>query len=405
MIVKRRVNARRGRRQEFSYSAMIWISDGKGRRQLWGGTFPTLSEAKGTERRLLLDRDAGADLKPSRLTVAELCEQYVAEKRNKVKASTLQRSEELLKLLLPLIGSIKANSLKPSQISEAYNILLKRLSKRTVLHAHWQLHGALELAVTWGQLSVNAAGRVSAPKPEAFEGRAVDADELARLLDVVQSKPLAALIIVAIDSGARQGELLALRWSDVNLDAGLLHIGRSVRRLKGGFVFSDPKTKRSRRTVEISPPTAAALMTHRRQQIERRMKAGNLWANLDLVFPTGVGTPIEGNRVSMAFGKLATEAGLEGLRFHDLRHSSVSLLLQSGEPMADVSRRAGHATINVTVDTYGHGLGAGGSLGDDDGKYLEARSGGRRKRMVSKWLANAKTSLGRGRQWRQNWPF
>ena len=376
MIARRRVKPRVGRRQRFSYSPMIWVKDAAGRRsQLWGGTFPTLTEAKAAERKLLLDREAGADLKPITLTMAQLFEQYLDEKRSRVRASTLQRSLELLSLLQPLIGSMKASSLNPAHISEAYNSLLPRLSKRTVRHAHWQLHGALALAVKWGQLPANVASRVSPPEPEAFEGKAMGAEELSRLLQVIRPHPLAPLIITAIDSGARKGELTALRWSDLDLENGQLHIGRSVRRLKGGFVFSEPKTKRGRRTVVLSEPTIAVLRAHRQRQLEQRLRVGELWQDLDLIFPTRVGTPQDGNRASREFAKLAREAGVEPLRFHDLRHSSVSLLLQSGEPMADVSRRVGHATIAVTVDTYGHGLGAGGSMARTMGDILSQAIG------------------------------
>ena len=166
MIAARRVKPRIGSRQRFNYSPMIWVKDSAGHRsQLWGGTFPTLTEAKAAERQLLLEREAGADLRPMTLTVAQLFDQYLEEKRSRVRASTLQRSRELLNLLQPLIGSMKASSLNPAHISEAYNSLLPRLSKRTVRHAHWQLHGALSLAVKWGQLPANVASRVSPPEP------------------------------------------------------------------------------------------------------------------------------------------------------------------------------------------------------------------------------------------------
>lgn len=221
MIAKRNIKARPGRRQRFAYAPMVWVKEPDGRRrQLWGGTFCTMAEAKAAERKLILDRDAGRDIRPATVPVAALFEQYVAEKRNKVKASTLQRSRELLNLLEPHIGLMKAASLQPFHVSAAYNALLQSRSKRTVRHAHWQLHGALDLAVKWGQLPANIADRVSPPEPDAFEGKAMTGEELALLLDHIRSEPLAPLVLTAIDSGARQGELLALRWADVDWDAG-----------------------------------------------------------------------------------------------------------------------------------------------------------------------------------------
>ncbi len=305
MIYKRRRRTQPGMRQEYSYCPMIWVRDPSGRHQVWGGSFRTKAEARAAERKLLDERESGSDLKRSKLTVAEGFHQYIDEKRNKIKASTLQRSEELLANLEPLIGSVQVTKLRPADISAAYNQLQERLAKRTVRHCHWQLHGALELAVQWGQAPVNVAKRVTPPEPDEYEGRALTPDELARLLEFVRQSPLAPLILTAIDSGAREGELLALRWSDVDLDAGLVHIGRSVRRMKTGFVFSEPKTKRSRRTVELSEPTVNVLKRHRQRQLEQRLRAGELWIDHDLVFPADLGGPQDGSMISRMFGKLA----------------------------------------------------------------------------------------------------
>jgi integrase len=382
-VIAKRKRASKGKRQEYSYSPMIWVKEATGRRQVWGGSFRTKAEAKAEERRLLQERDAGGDLVRSKVAVAQVFDQYIAEKRSKVKASTLQRSQELLNLLRPLLGSIQAARLRPADVSRAYGELLGRLSKRTVRHCHWQLHGALDLAVRWGQIPVNAAGRVTPPEPDAFEGKSLSADELSHLLATIRPHPMAALIMTAIDTGAREGELLALRWSEVDLDAAVVRISRSVRRMKGSFIFSEPKTKRSRRTVELSLPALAVLRAHRQRQLEQRLMTGELWEDDDLVFPTDFGGPQDGTAISRAFSKLAREAGLEGLRFHDLRHSSVSLLLKNGESMADVSRRAGHAGIGVTVDTYGHQLGTRKSLAVTMGTILTEAVGD-----PEAWLAN-----------------
>jgi integrase len=351
---------------------MIWVKDAGGqRRQVWGGTFRTKAEAKAAERELLQKRDSGSDLKKSKLTVVDICEQYLAEKAGKGKASSRQRSQELLAHIVRALGSKSAVNLRPADVSAAYKRLEETLSKRTVRHVHWQLHAALELSVRWGQIPINAASRVSPPTADSFEARALSKDEVTSLLTSVRGKPLGPLVMTALDTGAREGELLALRWTDLDLDRGIAHISRSVRRSKGKWEFSEPKTKRSRRAVGISAPTVAMLKSHRQHQLERRLRLGEAWTDLDLVFPTGRGTPQNATEVSKSFRKLAAEAGFEGLRFHDLRHSSVSLLLGRGESMADVSRRVGHSGIGTTVDTYGHLLGTAPSLAATMGSILE----------------------------------
>ena len=271
---------------------------------------------------------------------------------------------------MPILGSTLVSRLRPSDISRAYDVLLKRLSKRTVRHCHWQLHGALELAVRWDQIPVNMAARVDPPEADAFEGRALSRDEVTSLLESIRTKPLAPLVMLALDTGAREGELLALRWSDVDFDSGVIHIGRSVRRIKEAFVFTEPKTRRSRRTVGMSAPQSPCSG----HTGDDSTSSACVWANcgrtLTSSSPRTPGLPRPAVR-SHAFKNAARSAGFDGLRFHDLRHSSVSLLLASGESMADVSRRAGHSGIGVTVDTYGHKLGVGASLAAAMGSILE----------------------------------
>jgi integrase len=384
MIYRRKRASRKGARQEYSYCPMIWVRDRDGdRRQIWGGSFRTKAEARAAERKMLEQREAGLDLKPTSLTVADLCRQYIDEKRTRLKASSLQRSEELLSHMVSALGTLPAAKLRAADVSRVENELQRKLSRRTVRHAHWQLHGALELAVKWNQIPANVAAKVSPPEPDPFEGRALTEDELRRLFEAMQGQAMAPLILLALDSGAREGELLALRWSDVDLDTGNIFVGRNLRRMKDGFHFSEPKTKRSRRTVEVSAPTRLILKAHRQRQLELRLRVGDVWTDLNLVFPTDLGTPQSGSYVSRAFKKIAARAGIDGVRFHDLRHSSVSLLLKSGEPMAVVSRRAGHSNIGTTVDTYGHLLDAGGSTSKVMGAIIE-KSGAD----LDRWLAN-----------------
>jgi integrase len=346
---------------------MIWVKSEDGtRRQLWGGSFRTKAEAKAEERRLLQERDAGADLAKSRLTMDDVFDQYLNEKQTKVKTSSLQRSKELLGHLRPILGSVQLVVLKPARISEAYNRLLSNIGKRTVRHCHWQLHGALELAVNWGQIATNVASRVTPPEPDDFEGRALSREEIGQLLGAMTSTEYEALVWLALDSGARQGELLALKTEDVDLEHGFIHIGRSVRRITGqGMVYSTPKTKLSKRTVEIAPATIVVLRAYRLAQKERRLRAGDLWdSGPDLFFTNDLGGPLDGVGVTKAFQKLVANAGLGQLRFHDLRHSSATRLLAAGARMDEIRTRMGHSSIMTTVNVYGHRSADGGAVAE-----------------------------------------
>ena len=204
----------------------------------------------------------------------------------------------------------------------------------------------------------------------------------------VTGTDLEAIVWLALDSGARQGELLALSMDDVDLEGGLIHIGRSVRRLRGqGMVFTAPKTKLSKRTVEIAPATIPVLRAHRTAQLEKRLKAGDLWdQEQNLFFSTATGEAMDGVGITKAFQKVAKDAGLGAIRFHDLRHSSVSFLLEAGAKMDDVRARVGHSSITTTVNTYGHRIAGSGSLGASmDGILAPA------DKDSDAWLASRKT--------------
>ena len=194
-----------------------------------------------------------------------------------------------------------------------------------------------------------------------------------QLLAALSGSDIEALVTLALDSGARQGELLALGVDDVDLDKGMIHIGRSVRRIAGqGMVFSSTKTKQSRRSVLIAAHTIAALRAYKAHQRERRLRAGELWdAKENLFFTNETDGPLDGVAVTKAFKKLVAQAGLGDLRFHDLRHSSISLLLAAGARMDEIRTRAGHSSITTTVN--------------DPGTSSTVFGG-----MVSKWLASPK---------------
>lgn len=182
-------------------------------------------------------------------------------------------------------------------------------------------------------------------------------EETRCLLEVAQGSPYYVLIYLALATGARLGELLALRWSDVDLDAGTMRISRTAHRLTGrGIVFHAPKTQRAVRPVALSAETVKVLKQHRRAQLEMRLTLGPAYGDQGLVFAWATGKPQDRGAVRRTFGKLTAKARVEGLRFHDLRHTAATLMLAAGIHPKVVSERLGHATIAITLDTYSHVL-------------------------------------------------
>jgi integrase len=150
----------------------------------------------------------------------------------------------------------------------------------------------------------------------------------------------------------RQGELFALRWSDINLDARTLNVRHTLRR--GTRTLAEPKTERARRTLRIGADVAAILREHRLRQLEERLAAGSLWHDGDFVFASSVGTPLDSQNVTHALQDALRRAGLRRQPFHDLRQAYATLLLEAGEDLAVISRSLGHANFSTTADVYAH---------------------------------------------------
>jgi integrase len=215
------------------------------------------------------------------------------------------------------------------------------------------------MAVRWGYLPRNPADTDAVDKPKAprHEIRPPEPAELARLIDTAQEAGdrLAPVWMLAAYSGARQGELLGLPWSDVDLDRGTLTIRRSLLRVTGTVPqFGEPKSDTSRRTISLPAVAVAALRAHKARQARERLAAAE-WADYGLVFCSQVGTPLMWRNVIRDFKKALKRAGLpETIRFHDLRHAHATLMLRAGVPLKVASGRLGHSSIGVTADLYQH---------------------------------------------------
>ena len=175
------------------------------------------------------------------------------------------------------------------------------------------------------------------------------------LLEAVADHRLEALITVAVGLGLRQGEALGLRWrEDIDLDAGLLSVQQTLERAGVEPRFGEPKTARSRRTINMPSTVAAALRRHRTRQLEERLAAGPRWRESGLVFTTTIGTAIDKSGLHKAFKAVLRAAGLPDIRYHDLRHTAATLLLAQGVDPRTIMETLGHSQISLTMNTYAH---------------------------------------------------
>jgi integrase len=302
----------------------------------------------------IADRDGGVLVDHQNMSVNDFFEQWLRDSvKGSVRASThASYKRQVARYVIPALGHVKLTKLTPAHVQHLYREMQDRgLSARTVQYTHAVLHRALKQAKRWGMVNINAAENVDRPQLKREEIRPLDRDQTRRLLEAAAGDRLRAFYVVAVSTGLRPGELLALRWSDVDLDAGKLRINRT---LSQGH-FTTPKTPRSRRKVELSNTAQAALKAHRKSQLEERMRRAAFWQDQDLVFPSTVGTPLSHRNVVRSFKALLVRAGLPAdTRLYDLRHTCATLLLNSNVHPKYVQELLGHASIAQTLDTYSH---------------------------------------------------
>jgi integrase len=223
-----------------------------------------------------------------------------------------------------------------------------------VRHVRATLRRALAVAQRDGLVMRNAAALAEPPKIEGHQVAALTPEAAAALLAAVEGHRLGPLIAVAMATGARQGELLGLPRSEVDLDGGSLTIRQALQRVGGKLHVGPPKSKTSRRTIPLPAVAVSALRRQRAQQGRERLAAGDRWQDSGLVFTSTIGSPLDGCNVTHTFQRLLKDAELPAMRFHDLRHGAASLLLARGVPLRTVMEQLGHSTITLTANTYSH---------------------------------------------------
>jgi integrase len=325
----------------------------------------TKKEAEYRLAELVHGVDTGDFVKPSKVTFAQFLERWLCDYAwPNLAPRTAEGYEHIIRRhLMPSLGSILLTQLKPEHLQRYYSQKLEsgrldgkgKLTQRTVRHHHVTLHDALQTAMKWGLLSRNPADGVESPRFQRPEMHTLDEDDVRAFLEAARSTPYHALFYLALFTGMRRSELPALRWDDIDLDLCHASVTRTLHHLRdGAIVFRAPKTAKGRRTVALPPSVALVLKEHRAEQEVIRSLLGTPLKDRDLVFSRPDGRPLLPDTVTHAWIKLAHRAGLKGIRLHDARHSHASLMLKQGIHPKIVQERLGHASIQITLDTYSH---------------------------------------------------
>jgi integrase len=347
-----------------------WVVDagrdpGTGKRkQKTKGGFDTKAAAEMALREFLVDFNSGTYVAPAVTTLAEYLDEWLVTSATHVRPTTQAGYRKDVANICTKLGGVRLGSLAPQQIEKAYAELMatggvsgRPLAPKTVKNVHTVLRRALGDAERLGLVSRNVVRQVRPPTAVRPEIVTWSADEVRQFLESVEDHRLRAVLVVLATTGMRRGEVMGLRWGDVDLEAGRMAVEQTLNTVNDKLSFGPVKTAKSRRRLSLDKQTIDALRRHRAEQDADRKRFGAGWGadGLDLVFRDQLGGPVHPDRFTRQFKTLVRQAGLPELRGpHNLRHTWATLALEAGVHPKVVSERLGHSTISITLDTYSH---------------------------------------------------
>lgn len=363
--------------------------DAKGKRiRKWSTFKGTKREAQDECARLITELKTGNYLEPAKTTVALYLEHWLSDVKTRVSRKTHERYSEICRNnIAPLLGSIRLSELKPIHISKAWATALESgrvdggpLAPRTVHHMHVVFKSALEQAVDWEMLLRNPAAKIEPPKIAKKLITTYDMPEVGELIGLLHEQRIYVPSILSAMTGMRRGEVCAVRWKWVDLDAGQLTVVESVEQTNNAVAIKTPKNNRAR-VIALGPTIVTVLRAHRAAQAEELLKLGVAQSGDTLVCAHPGGSLMHPRSLSKKWAKAIKESGLPRRGFHHLRHAHATQLLANGVHVKVASERLGHSTTGITMDLYQHVL---PGMQEDaaaqiDAAYLKAIAGPSKK--------------------------
>lgn len=302
--------------------------------------------------------DEGLTFANTKVTLAEFMENWLTSTKASQRPRTWSQYSQLNRdYIAPRLGTIKVKDLRAEHIQRLYNSLGEQdTGTHTILKIHMLLHSALEHAIRTGMIPRNPVDATIPPAQPAEEMQILDESQVSQLLVAAANTRLEALLHLALATGMRQMELLGLKWTDLDWVRKTIKVERQLVRpyKESKLKFATPKTKAGRRTLNLGQKTIEVLRSHAERQRQERLALGDKWENNGLIFTNSLGGPYDPRNLLRDYKKLLKVAGLPDMRFHDLRHTAASLMLNHGVAVIVVSRRLGHARASITLDVYGH---------------------------------------------------
>ncbi len=322
------------------------------RRTVYGKTRREVAQKLADLRR----QAAGGLPAPGKRTLSDLLAAWLETAAPTLRPKTLHNYRRLCDLhILPALGTVRLAKLDPVRIERLLAGIQAQGHGRTAQHVYAVLHQACDFGLRWRWLSENPLDRVQRPAHRAARKAMWTQEQLQAFIEGSREHWLFPLWYTLLAGGCRVGELLALTWGDVDLNAGTLHIAKTLQRLAGQIAIGDPKTEAGERTIALPAEAVRVLKAQRGRQALQRIQAGDGWQNdHDLVFTGLAGQPLHVSTVEHALQRECRRLGLPHLTPHGLRHMHASLLLAEGLPVPAVSARLGHANPSITMTIYAH---------------------------------------------------
>ena len=344
------------RKRGDTWSYVVDVGGEGPRQQKWRGGFRTRKEAEAELRRVLTSLDHGGDPFPAQISLADYLARWLDFQALRVRASTHKRESDLLRLhVVPVIGNLRLDRIRPGHVQLVIDRMLEAgLAPGTTVRARSVLGNAMRRAVAWGLIPANPVGVVSPPRPERPRLEVPTPADLLRLIEAARGTSWEIPVLLAATTGARRGEVLALRWSDLDFETGRLRITGSLERIVGRIERVDPKTDRARRQITLPSFAVEQLKNYRKQQAEFRLFLG-FWHAGDYICQRG-GELVDPDSFSRGFkDEVLVRAELPpAMRLHDMRHGVATAWLQQGLHPAIASAALGHASPAFTMSVYQH---------------------------------------------------
>lgn len=323
------------------------------RRQKWFSGYKTKKEAEADVAKKITELNEGTFVEPSKVTLKSFLSEWIEAKKINVKKSTYDEYRGIIKNhLVPHLGEIKLEKLNAMHIQRLYSKLSETMAANTINLVHTVLSTALNQAVRFKLIPFSPTKMVESPRKEKTSFQVWDEEEVKHFIQISQKSRYHIAYVLAITTGMRMGEILGLRWQDVDFKHKTISINQTLSH--DCKLILDTKTKNSKRLIPIDDGTLGALQKHQLRVKQEKLKAGPAYHNFDLVVCSQLGNLVFRSQFHVNFKTYIEKAELKVIRFHDLRHTHATLLLKQGEHPKIVSERLGHKDVLITLNKYSH---------------------------------------------------